>query len=274
MPSLIIDCPSCSRKLRVPDGLIGTAVKCPTCEHIFEATAAQDSSVASRVPDAAYPPSATGDEPPAPFSPEQQRPPRPDSQLRACPHCGEQIEKDATRCPFCGDELEADEEADERPWEESRQFQGRRDAEPHRGTLILVLGITSLVMATFGTCSWGLGGVVGMPLGIAAWVMGRRDLIKMRQNLMDRAGEGLTQAGWIIGIIGTVLGSLCTLGFLVFVGFVFTMGANVRRVPPPPVPPPAPIRPPPAPPPGEPGNKAALHSVPQGLQDYLPTVHA
>src|SRR5207249_3609680 len=35
----IIDCPSCSRKLRVPDELLGQTVKCPTCQMVFDATA-------------------------------------------------------------------------------------------------------------------------------------------------------------------------------------------------------------------------------------------
>ena len=38
MPS-IIDCPSCSRKLQVPDALLGQQVRCPTCTSVFEALA-------------------------------------------------------------------------------------------------------------------------------------------------------------------------------------------------------------------------------------------
>jgi predicted Zn finger-like uncharacterized protein len=237
MPSLIIDCPSCGRKLRVPDALLGKAVKCPTCEHTFQSTTTQDSpappSVPSPAPDAAYPPPVASDE---------------------------------STAPFYGEEIEKDQEDSDRPWEESGHFRGRRDAEPHRGTLILVLGIVSIVMLV-------LCGPAGLPLGIAAWVMGRRDLIKMRQNLMDREGEGLTQAGWICGIIGTILDSLSLLCVLVYVGLVFTIIGSVRRGPLPPAPPavPAPVRPVPAPGAPQPGNKAAVHYVPQRWQDYLPT---
>src|SRR5713101_5732878 len=35
----IVDCPSCSRKLRVPDELLGKKVKCPTCSGTFDAVA-------------------------------------------------------------------------------------------------------------------------------------------------------------------------------------------------------------------------------------------
>src|SRR5438445_13612932 len=38
--STIVDCPSCSRKLRVPDELLGKKVKCPTCSGTFDAVAA------------------------------------------------------------------------------------------------------------------------------------------------------------------------------------------------------------------------------------------
>src|SRR5438445_13374007 len=41
---MIIDCPSCSRKLRVPDSLLGKQVRCPTCGHQFEAAAAAGAS--------------------------------------------------------------------------------------------------------------------------------------------------------------------------------------------------------------------------------------
>src|SRR5215471_2935670 len=37
--STIVDCPSCNRKLRVPDDLLGKKVKCPTCSGTFDALA-------------------------------------------------------------------------------------------------------------------------------------------------------------------------------------------------------------------------------------------
>src|SRR5262245_30920383 len=69
----------------------------------------------------------------------------------------------------------------EEPWE------GRRGLPPHRGTLVLVLGVLGLV----GTC--GL-------LGPVAWVMGTADLAAMRDGRMDPEGRGQTEAGRILGI--------------------------------------------------------------------------
>lgn len=64
--------------------------------------------------------------------------------------------------------------------------------EPHRGGVILTLGILGIVCC--------------MILGIIAWVMANEDLNKMRAGRMDPSGRGLTQAGQILGIISVVLG--------------------------------------------------------------------
>jgi len=62
---------------------------------------------------------------------------------------------------------------------------------PHRGTLILVLGILGLVCCFI--------------CGIIAWVMGNNDLKEIDAGRMDPTGRGLTQAGKICGMIGTIL---------------------------------------------------------------------
>jgi hypothetical protein len=66
----------------------------------------------------------------------------------------------------------------------------RRYSVEHRGAMILTLGILSLVICGF--------------LGPVAWVMGNNDLSAMRAGRMDPAGQGLTQAGRILGIIATI----------------------------------------------------------------------
>jgi hypothetical protein len=84
-------------------------------------------------------------------------------------------------------------------------FVCRRDpypqpVRPHRGELVLTLGILSLVCCP-----------IGLVLGIIAWVMATDDLIRMRRGQMDPRGQGQTRAGQICGIIAvaaTVLGLL------------------------------------------------------------------
>lgn len=63
--------------------------------------------------------------------------------------------------------------------------------KPHRGTMILVFGILGLVVCFI--------------FAIVAWVMGNRDLQEMRAGVMDRSGEGLTNAGRILGIVAAIL---------------------------------------------------------------------
>ena len=78
--------------------------------------------------------------------------------------------------------------------------------KPHRGTLILVLGILGLVCC--GVC------------GIIAWVMGNGDLKKIDAGEMDPEGRGLTQAGKICGIVSVILNILLILIY----GIIFIIG--------------------------------------------------
>src|SRR5262249_47575212 len=109
----IISCPSCQRKLQVPDSLAGQDVQCPTCGATFVASAA-----ATTVPpaDSSAP---TRSAPPAPAGTD--RAPLPDRPPRR------RIE----------DEDEDDYDAD-------RPRRRRRDLLPHRGAMILTFGILSL----------------------------------------------------------------------------------------------------------------------------------
>lgn len=66
--------------------------------------------------------------------------------------------------------------------------------QPHRGTMILVLGILGIVLCLI--------------CGIIAWVMANNDLRAMQAGQMDRSGEGLTKAGKICGIVGVILQGL------------------------------------------------------------------
>ena len=62
---------------------------------------------------------------------------------------------------------------------------------PHRGVLILILGILGILCC--------------FVCGIIAWVMGNNDLREMAAGRMDPTGRGLTQAGKICGIVSVVL---------------------------------------------------------------------
>lgn len=80
------------------------------------------------------------------------------------------------------------------PISQPTQLDYGQAVRPHRGVLILVLGILAFV----GPCP-------GIFFAIAAWIMANRDLERMAAGAMDPGGEGLTRAGRILGIIFVVL---------------------------------------------------------------------
>jgi predicted Zn finger-like uncharacterized protein len=121
MPTTV-DCPSCSRKLRIPDELLGKKVKCPTCGNTFTASGG------------AAPP-VEEEEAPSP-------PPRAAARRPVAPR------------------PEEEEEYEDRP-ARGRRGGGSRLA-PHRGVLILILGILSIVIGyvgvVMGPIAWSMGG--------------------------------------------------------------------------------------------------------------------
>ena len=86
----------------------------------------------------------------------------------------------------------------------ARPQTSHNNLEPHRGTLILVLGILSLVMCGFFT-------------GIPAWIMGRNDLRKIKAGLMEPEGEGSTKGGMICGIICCIISLISIIGIVLLI---------------------------------------------------------
>lgn len=76
---------------------------------------------------------------------------------------------------------------------------------PHRGGLLVFLGF--LGFGLIGLCP-----VFSPILGLITWVIASRDLAEMRAARMDKSGEKLTQAGWILGLILSLLWMIVLLG--------------------------------------------------------------
>jgi DNA-directed RNA polymerase subunit RPC12/RpoP len=88
----------------------------------------------------------------------------------------------------------------------------RQQSAPHRGGLILTLGILAF------TCNLFL-----IP-GIAAWVMGSSDLKQMKAGLMAREGETMTMIGMVLGIISVVFPLIMIVFYVVFALFMVIVG--------------------------------------------------
>jgi hypothetical protein len=87
----------------------------------------------------------------------------------------------------------------------------QQTVRPHRGGLILALGILGIVCCFI--------------CGIIAWVMGNNDLREMAAGRMDPSGQGLTQAGKICGIVSVVL---LIINFIFGLMFLLMQVAVVR----------------------------------------------
>jgi hypothetical protein len=219
-----VRCAGCGRQLRVADEHAGKSLRCPSCNHISQAPAAADPALHEtqahaptwhmRTPEGqTYGPvdereldrwiaegrlaadcqlatSPTGPWQPAaakfsrlqsvaPLSPASQSPPAP-TFLPPSPF---------SPTPFVPTTS--------------------RFHVPHRGGLILLLGL--------------LGFVVGCPIfSLMAWVMGSGDLREIRSGRMDPSGEGLTRAGQILGMllaIPWILGAVLVL-FVIIIAAV------------------------------------------------------
>ena len=96
---------------------------------------------------------------------------------------------------------------------------------PHRGGTVFWFGLTGLLASTFGSLCllcWLPLPIFALSLTIPAWIMGRHDLRAMKVGAMDGNGRGQTRAGYVMGIIGSlVAGTLCLLIVGGFIAWIF-----------------------------------------------------
>ena len=84
-------------------------------------------------------------------------------------------------------------------------------AKPHRATLVLVLSILS----------W----FVCFICGIVAFFLAKSDLREMKAGLMDRSGEGMTQAAYWLSLVHMILVGAAFVFYLVFFFIMVGVGA-------------------------------------------------
>lgn len=107
------------------------------------------------------------------------------------------------------EETEKTEEATFETKEKEKETFNCKVEEKHddTGVAVFVMGLLSLLMAVLGNTLLPLVGVI---LGIIAWVKGSK-LRKMEEK------PGIITAGWIMGIVGTILGAIALVLALVAV---------------------------------------------------------
>lgn len=186
---MILSCPECRQQVQVPENLRGQPARCPHCGAAFTTPIA----LPHEGVDAPAAPSVAGSQ-------------------ETCPGCGRPVRPEEEQCPHCGESLFEE----DRPWDEPGGI-GRLDSEPHRGRMILTLGVVSLVLCGLSCCCFP-GGLAGVGLGVTTWKMGNRDLAKMQANQMDRRGRSATQTGRTCGLVAIWVG---LLWFLVSIGLQF-----------------------------------------------------
>ena len=100
------------------------------------------------------------------------------------------------------------------PHPPTQTFAGQGSMRPHRGGIILALGILGIVICQI--------------CGIIAWVMANSDLAEMRAGRMDPSGDGLTKAGKICGIVSVVLLVIgIGIGIMAVMGGLLVAGSAV-----------------------------------------------
>lgn len=82
------------------------------------------------------------------------------------------------------------------------------------GTLILVLGIISLILC--------------QPVGIVSWVMGNNALREIDSSNTVYSNRGNIVAGKVLGIISVALMVLSVIAIFVFLGLGISFGALVQ----------------------------------------------
>ena len=172
-----VGCPNCQRKLQVPEQYLGQKVQCPECQHLFIATTMAVS--AQPIPAPAPPPAGA-----------------------AKPRRYEE-DDDEDLAPRRRRSRDDDDDDDFDEFHRPRHLRNR--FMPHRGGMIMAMGLVALV----GGLSFCLPAVVGP----VAWALGTWDLREIREGRKDPEGESMTRAGQVCGIVASVL---MILGALVF----------------------------------------------------------
>jgi lysine biosynthesis protein LysW len=161
----ITECPECHRKLNVHEEQLGQTVQCPVCGTSFTAAVVSVQRPPLRPP---------------PMPEEREPPPRPRY-----------------------DDYDRGRGGYPPPRRYGRGPDPYADPLPHRGGVILALGLAGMLLSCVPIAGWVLGGI--------ALSMANTDLPRMDRGYMDRDGRGLTVGGQVCAIIAVIINSIVAL---------------------------------------------------------------
>lgn len=178
-------CAHCQQTLAAQEPQVGQMVLCPQCHH--QQTVPPPDKFNEGIVDSDTLPRQKLNTPP---------PAEANDETKQCFGCDAIIDIYERKCPHCG--MHQSKKA-LRP----ERFE-RRDVEPHRGYLLMVLGVLSFLIA---------------PIGPLVWHLGAKDSEKIRTGKMDQSGETLTSVATVCGMLATyelIIGTLFTCGGCLF----------------------------------------------------------
>ncbi len=221
MPTTIT-CPTCRATLQCPDEAVGRRVRCPQCRTslaVQEAGAVAPHTLPTASPLPWPPPAPSTGPGPSPAAPSDATPPpwpplppstgpetfssKPDM-----PQTPSQTPQLPTEGLFQSASLGI-------PTAAGRSQAKHIGMQPHRAGHVLALGILGILLCT--------------PLGPFAWSMASTDLHAMRQGRMDTTFKGVTLAGYVLGIIGTVILILQVVLMCLYLGTILSIISAALR---------------------------------------------
>jgi hypothetical protein len=112
--------------------------------------------------------------------------------------------------------VETTSEEDVQPWEHPDAI--RRDIEPHRGDLLLLIGTASLILSLLGATA-----PLALLLGGYAWKMGVADRQKIRTGELDPEGQRSAEMGQALGICGVIVSLIVCFWVVVLISLQFVL---------------------------------------------------
>lgn len=233
--SIEFNCNACGKLLRVPEGSAGKQARCPHCSTVMRIPTASSGpfETESSQTDTAAPGPETGD----PFGASGADNPFDDplglSGQEATGQRDALGQNAPGQNPFAEKPTSSPYDSPTSGGGAYGQPVGNYGFHPNRAGTVLTLGIISVVSSGLGVLSCCCGcfavlPIAGIGFGIPAWIMGKADLEKMTQGIMDPTGYSNTKTGMTTGMIGTILGAIMLIGTIVLVilNLVFNIGAG------------------------------------------------